>query len=59
MSENFQKACRFRSQTLNYCKYYLGLSGDAEEPELPSLACGLFKEFAWRIVERFQKRRWS
>lgn len=57
LSENFQKACHFRSQTLKYCKYYLGLSEDSEEPELPSLACSLFKEFAGRIVEKFQKRR--
>ncbi|KAH8911535.1 terpenoid synthase [Coniochaeta sp. PMI_546] len=57
LSENFQKACHFRSQTLKYCKYYLGLSEDSEEPELPSLACSLFKEFAGRIVEKFQKHR--
>ncbi|KAJ9161699.1 Terpenoid synthase [Coniochaeta hoffmannii] len=58
LSEDFQKACRFRSRTLDYCRYYLGLSKKGErEPEFPSLACGLFKEFAGRIVEKFQKHR--
>lgn len=56
LSDNFQKACEFRRQTLNYCKYYLGLSEDGEEPEFPSLACSLFKEFSSRIVEQLQKR---
>lgn len=58
LSENFQKACRFRRNTLAYCKYHLGLAEGTEEPELPSLACALFKEFAKRIVEKFQKRMW-
>ncbi|KAB5545916.1 isoprenoid synthase domain-containing protein [Coniochaeta sp. 2T2.1] len=57
LSDDFHKACRFRAQTLRYCKYHLGLSEDTEEPELPSVACGLFKEFAGRVVERFQKHR--
>lgn len=57
ISDDFQKGCRFRQQTVDYVKHCLGLRDEAEgvEPVFPSLACGLFKDFSGRVVEKFKK----
>lgn len=59
LSDDFQKACRFRQQTLEYVKDCLGLraEGEGDEPVFPSLACGLFRDFSKRVVEKFKKDR--
>ncbi|KAL1874928.1 hypothetical protein VTK73DRAFT_10354 [Phialemonium thermophilum] len=59
ISDDFEKASKFRAQTLDYIKHCLGLreENDGAKPGFPSLSCGLFEDFSRRVVEKFAKDR--
>ncbi|KAJ9150785.1 Germacrene A synthase [Pleurostoma richardsiae] len=58
LSDDFEKACVFRTQSLSYVRYWLGLTSQGElEPICPSPASAVFKDFGKRYTQIFSQAK--